>query len=131
LGRRGRAHASGITPAPAGLSASSGRMRASSRPRSRTSPSLRAPRGSSRGALPDSWADDVEDATITITVEHPTFEDWWEPFTLGVGPAGAYVAGLEPDRRAELRERCRDRLPVPPFTVSAVAWAARGRVDTR
>jgi SAM-dependent methyltransferase len=75
--------------------------------------------------------DDVEDATITITVEHPTFEDWWEPFTLGVGPAGAYVAGLEPDRLAELRERCRDRLPVRPFTVSAVAWAARGRVDMR
>lgn len=70
---------------------------------------------------------DVDDAVLSITVEHPTFEDWWEPFTLGVGPAGAYVVSLGPDRLEELRERCRERLPEPPFVVSAVAWAARGR----
>ena len=39
--------------------------------------------------------------------EHATFEEWWEPYTLGVGPAGVYVAGLDADARAELRERCR------------------------
>ena len=46
-----------------------------------------------------------------MSVEHPTFEDWWEPFTLGVGPAGAYAAGLDPERQAELRERCRESSP--------------------
>lgn len=70
---------------------------------------------------------DVDDAVLSITVEHPTFEDWWEPFTLGVGPAGAYVGSLGPDRLEELRERCRELLPEPPFALSAVAWAARGR----
>jgi SAM-dependent methyltransferase len=70
---------------------------------------------------------DVEDGELTISVEHATFEDWWEPFTLGVGPAGGYVASLDPERLDQLRERCRDRLPTPPFVLSARAWAVRGR----
>jgi SAM-dependent methyltransferase len=70
----------------------------------------------------------VAETALEVTIEHPSFEDWWEPFTLGVGPAGAYVAGLEPERQAELRERCRERLPEPPFVLTARAWAARGRV---
>ena len=71
---------------------------------------------------------DVEDDALTVSVEHATFEDWWEPYTLGVGPAGAFVAGLDDARVEQLRESCRDRLPEPPFTQSATAWAARGRV---
>ncbi len=70
---------------------------------------------------------DVEEVAQTVEVEHPTFEEWWEPFTLGVGPAGAYVAGLDAERREELRERCRTMLPEPPFVLSARAWVARGR----
>ena len=35
---------------------------------------------------------EVEETALTVRVEHPTFDEWWEPFTLGVGPAGAYVA---------------------------------------
>jgi SAM-dependent methyltransferase len=69
---------------------------------------------------------DVDEDILSVEVEHPTFEDWWEPFTLGVGPAGAYVAGLEPTRQAELRELCRERQPPAPFAVTARAWAARG-----
>jgi SAM-dependent methyltransferase len=71
--------------------------------------------------------DDVEETQLAVSVEHPTFEEWWEPFTLGVGPAGAYTAGLDPDRRVRLRELCRERLPAPPFVLTAHAWAARGR----
>ncbi len=70
---------------------------------------------------------EIEDIALSITVEHPTFEDWWEPFTLGVGPAGAYVAGLDPEGREQLRERCQERVPAPPFVLSARAWATRGR----
>ncbi len=69
---------------------------------------------------------EIEGDTLVVTVEHPTFEDWWEPFTLGVGPAGDHVASLEPQAVARLRERCRERLPAPPFSVSARAWAVRG-----
>ena len=72
--------------------------------------------------------DDVTDGTVSATVEHTTFDEWWEPFLLGVGPAGAYVAGLDDEGRDALRERCRATLPPPPFSVTATAWAARGRV---
>jgi SAM-dependent methyltransferase len=68
----------------------------------------------------------VEETALAIAVAHPSFEEWWEPFELGVGPAGSYVAGLDPERRARLREHCRSRLPEPPFTIPARAWAARG-----
>jgi SAM-dependent methyltransferase len=71
---------------------------------------------------------DVEEESLTVTVEHETFEEWWEPYTLGVGPAGSYVAGLDPEAREALRERCRERLSDPPIVVSASAWSARARV---
>lgn len=70
---------------------------------------------------------DIGDTELTVRLQYASFEDWWEPFTLGVGPAGAYVAGLDPVRREELKERCRALAPTPPFTLEAVAWAACGR----
>ena len=71
---------------------------------------------------------DVEEATLSPSLEHESFEAWWEPFSGGVGPAGSYVAKLDTERRAELRERCRAMLPTAPFTLTARAWAAKGRV---
>ena len=70
---------------------------------------------------------EVEDGVVSVRVEHASFEEWWEPYTLGVGPAGAYVTGLHRERREELRERCREVLPDPPFELTARAWTARGR----
>jgi SAM-dependent methyltransferase len=70
---------------------------------------------------------DVEETSLSVSVEHPTFDEWWEPFTLGVGPAGAYAAGLDADRRRIVRDRCRGLLPDEPFVVTAWAWSARGR----
>jgi SAM-dependent methyltransferase len=67
-----------------------------------------------------------EEATLTAEVEYDSFEAWWEPFTLGVGPAGAYAQNLDAAARDDLRERCRGLLPSPPFTVTAHAWAVRG-----
>jgi SAM-dependent methyltransferase len=69
---------------------------------------------------------DVEETVLSADLEHATFEEWWAPFTRGVGPAGSYVAGLDADRQAELRERCRRSLPDAPFVIPARAWAARG-----
>jgi SAM-dependent methyltransferase len=68
----------------------------------------------------------MEESTLSVRVEHRTFEDWWEPLTLGVGPAGAHVAGLDAERQDQLRQRCREALPAAPFVLTATAWAARG-----
>ena len=69
---------------------------------------------------------ELEVATLSARVEYPTFETWWEPYTLGVGPGGAYVARLDADRRDAVREACRRALPPAPFVVTASAWACRG-----
>jgi SAM-dependent methyltransferase len=71
---------------------------------------------------------EVEETALRIAVEHATFDDWWEPYTLGVGPAGAHVRRLDEERRRDVRERCRALLPPAPFTLTAQAWAAHGVV---
>jgi SAM-dependent methyltransferase len=90
--------------------------------------SLRA--GARRGHLGELFATAglrrVEETALAVTVVHASFEEWWEPFTLGVGPAGAYTAALDGNRLVELRERCRELLPPAPFEVAARAWTARG-----
>jgi ubiquinone/menaquinone biosynthesis C-methylase UbiE len=70
--------------------------------------------------------DNIEDTALSISVEHQSFDEWWEPYTLGVGPAGGHVIGLDDAHRTELRELCRSLLPEPPFVLTALAWAARG-----
>jgi SAM-dependent methyltransferase len=69
---------------------------------------------------------DVQESSLRVGVEFESFEEWWAPYELGVGPAGAYVAKLDDARRAELRELCRARMPRAPFTITGRAWAARG-----
>jgi SAM-dependent methyltransferase len=82
--------------------------------------------GHLRELLTQAGLDSVAETTIGATVEFASFEDWWEPFTLGVGPAGAYAKGLDDAARTRLRERCRKLFPPPPFTVDTTAWAAQG-----
>lgn len=71
--------------------------------------------------------DVTSSGTLTVRVRHASFAQWWEPFTLGVGPAGAYVASLTPEQRAGLQERCRRLLSEESAEVSATAWAVTGR----
>jgi SAM-dependent methyltransferase len=71
---------------------------------------------------------EVEEGVLSVQVEHPSFDDWWEPFALGVGPAGKFTASLDLQGRAKLREQCRRMLPAAPFVLNAQAWAARGIV---
>ena len=68
----------------------------------------------------------VESTSLTVRLRFSTFDDWWDPFTLG-GPAGAYVAGLDDARRVALRTRCLRLLPSAPFEVTASAWCATAR----
>jgi SAM-dependent methyltransferase len=88
--------------------------------------------GARQGHLAELFADaglrQIEDDVLTVRVEHATFEEWWDPFTFGVGPAGAYVAGLDAERRERLHDRCQASVPAGPFVLTARAWAARGAV---
>jgi SAM-dependent methyltransferase len=88
--------------------------------------------GTRKGHLSELFAeaglDEVVAGELVVEFEHASFDEWWEPFTLGVGPAGGYVAGLDASKREELLIRCRQLIPSEPFRVRAVAWAARARV---
>ena len=70
---------------------------------------------------------DVEETEISSSSDYESFDEWWRPYTLGVGPAGKYVQSLDEDELGSLRERCREILPEAPFTQTAWAWAVRGR----
>jgi SAM-dependent methyltransferase len=66
---------------------------------------------------------DVRGDYLTVSVLIEGFADWWEPYTLGVGPAGAFVASLDDADREEFKEACRAAVPDGPFTVDASAWS--------
>ena len=38
---------------------------------------------------------DINEAELQVTRSFDGFDDWWEPYTHGVGPAGSYVVGLD------------------------------------
>jgi SAM-dependent methyltransferase len=71
---------------------------------------------------------EIESTSLSVRVRYDSFEQWWEPYTLGVGPAGAYVDRLDTAGRDALRAQCLTLAPAAPFEITAVAWAALGRV---
>lgn len=81
------------------------------------------------------WSDaglaGVEVGQVSVSAAYDDFDDLWQPLESGVGPAGAHVAGLPPDRRDGLRAELRSRLGVgdSPFRLSARAWISVGRVE--
>ena len=104
-----------------------GRAARSSTRRRRTSRELAGAREGHLGELfRAAGLDDVKQSSLSVGVDFESFEEWWAPYELGVGPAGAYVAQLDDAGREELRELCRAHMPPPPFTVTGKAWAARG-----
>jgi len=75
--------------------------------------------------------DRVEETPIDITLHFTSFDDYWKPFLLGTGPAGAYVAKLSPERRDALAARLRKRLVGASdhaFDLKGRAWAVKGSV---
>jgi SAM-dependent methyltransferase len=70
------------------------------------------------------WADAIG-GTLSVTIPFASVDDWWEPYTFGVGPAGEYVARRDEAARARLRERCAALLPPAPFEQTASAWCVR------
>lgn len=83
-------------------------------------------RGALAALLEDAGCRDIDQTELAVTVTSPTFEDWWEPYTMGVGPAGAQLTALDPPRREAVRERCRALVGEGPVESTATAWAAKG-----
>jgi SAM-dependent methyltransferase len=85
--------------------------------------------GSRRGHLGELFREagleHVEEGEVWSNVAHASFDEWWEPYTGGVGPVGVYFGSLGESRRKELAELLHRRLGDAPV-VRARAWAARG-----
>lgn len=74
---------------------------------------------------------DVETAPLEIVTHFTDFDDYWEPFLGGQGPAPTYVSKLEDSEKNHLRETLKQRLPVKEngsIVLFARAWAAKGTV---
>jgi SAM-dependent methyltransferase len=89
-----------------------------------------------RGELGALWRQvgftNVQEETFTVPIRFASFGDFWTPFLLGQGPAGACVASLPPHDQAELAQRLQRRLvraaPEHPIEIQARAWAVKGTV---
>lgn len=71
----------------------------------------------------------VENRSLDLTMHFRDFDDYWNPFLGGQGPAPSYAATLSPDRLATLRESIRESIPTAPdgsISLPARAFAVRG-----
>jgi SAM-dependent methyltransferase len=90
-----------------------------------------------RGELAALWRgnglEHVQERELAVELAFSSFDDYWQPFLGGQGPAGAYAASLSNGQRASLEARLRTRLVGRgndgPFTLAARAWAAKGVVS--
>ncbi len=72
---------------------------------------------------------DAEVRAIEIPTVFPTFADFWQPFTLGVGPAPAYYASLSEEEKTELHRTLARRIGIgEPIELVARAWAVKAGV---
>jgi SAM-dependent methyltransferase len=70
----------------------------------------------------------VDATSIDVPTRFTGFDDYWQPFLGGQGPAPAYAMSLDEARRGRLRDRLRERLPVAAdgsIRLIARAWAVR------
>jgi SAM-dependent methyltransferase len=73
----------------------------------------------------------VEGRAIDISTPFANFDDYWQPFLGGQGPAPAYAMSLKDAARARLRDRLRERIPTQAdgsISLTARAWAIRASV---
>ena len=82
------------------------------------------------GGLAELWRRcglaDVEGGGVEVSTRFDDFDDYWEPFLAGQGPAGVYVAGLSDAGRAALRDELAASVGPGPFDLTATAWWVRG-----
>jgi SAM-dependent methyltransferase len=89
------------------------------------------------GPLEQLWRDsgltEIRHGTLEVPTSFAGFDDLWQPFLGGQGPAPSYLAALDQAGREALRQRLRQRLMPSadgPIRLVARAWAVRGRRPT-
>jgi SAM-dependent methyltransferase len=85
-----------------------------------------------RGSLAELWRThglrDTDERPLTIEMAFASFDDYWQPFLCGQGPAGVYVSSLPESARLALQSSLRELLGEAGFSLRAQAWAVRGVV---
>ena len=73
---------------------------------------------------------DVVESTLRVSSSYTGFDEFWNGFLAGVGPAGAHCLSLADDDRGRLRSALFGRIgePTGSFTLGAVARCAVARV---
>ena len=71
---------------------------------------------------------DVDGGLLEVPMHFPAFDDYWDPFLLGIGPAGDFTRGLDDAGREALRAELRRRLGEGPVEMTSVARWVRGVV---
>lgn len=77
----------------------------------------------------DAGLNDVVTRSIVVPTHFANFDDLWNPFLGGQGPAPGYVMSLSEEKRAALREQLRTSLPIKAdgsIDLTAGAWAVKG-----
>jgi SAM-dependent methyltransferase len=79
--------------------------------------------------------ENVREQPLSVTMNFQSFADYWDAFLLGQGPAGTYVASLNPEQVRALRAEVKKRVSPPaedlPFSLSARVWSVCGTVPKR
>jgi SAM-dependent methyltransferase len=76
----------------------------------------------------ESGLTDVIVEPIEVTTRFESFDDYWQPFLGGQGPAGTYVFNLENTDKEKLRTHLSDRLPIQAdgsVQMTSRAWCAK------
>jgi SAM-dependent methyltransferase len=79
--------------------------------------------------------ENVHEQALDITMRFDSFPNYWDPFLLGQGPAGAYLRTLQEDDRDVVRTAVKRQLSLDsesaPFALPARVWAVRGSVPAQ
>ena len=103
--------------------------RRSERHRTRRGPCGSRPSASSPSCGRTAGLTDIRTRSLEVSATYVDFDDYWLPFTLGIGPGGAYAASLDADRLDAAAGRLLPSASGRPrgsFTLSARAVAVSG-----
>jgi hypothetical protein len=84
-----------------------------------------------RAAFEQAGLADVDTTSLELAAGFADFEDYWQPFLGGQGPAPAYAMSLSQEKRTALRDALQARVSPAEggrLVLNARAWAVRGTV---